>query len=128
MKSQCIHQSTVVIPMTGMYHHSCIFINHNYIIIFINDIKRNILWNNNVFSRRMSEQNRNFVTGTNSIILFYGISVYHHVSGAASLGNLVSGGVLTKIKQKFINPQWFLVFINFNVEMFKQTSRFIIIR
>ena len=108
-----------------MDNHSSFLIHYQYIIIFINDIDRNILRNDNIFARRMSEKNRNLVVRFYSIVLFYRNSIDYHITSTASLRNLISGGILSKNQQKFVYPERFLIFIYNDIEMLIQIAPFL---
>jgi hypothetical protein len=107
-----------------MDHHTGRFVDDHDIVIFEDNVDRNILGINLGIARWVSQDNGYQVTGPNFVAGFYHGTVDQDIPGTGGILNSVAGGVPDFRHHVFIDPQRRLSFVGYEPEVLVQFTGF----
>ena len=133
MPGDGIDQRTVKVTHAGMHDHACRLVDDHELIIFIDDVKGNILWLDGGIIVRTVKHQRDDIARSHLVIALHRTAVistsespYPDIACIGSLLNTVSRSVLHVLGQEFINAQRLLSAIYFDTEMLEELLRIVL--
>ena len=114
---QCVHQSAAMVTHTRVHNHTGSLINHDNVIILIDDIQRYVLWHNLLLTTRIWHHDRYLVERLNLVTRLLRFAVYEDVTTIGSGLNAVSRGVLEAYGEELVETHLRLSLIHRNGEV-----------
>ena len=98
-----IDQCAGEVSCTRMHHHACRFVDNHQIVVFIDDVKRNILRHDAGVVLRMVEHERDDISRPHLVVALDSLSRHADAPSVGSSLNTVAAGVLHVFGQEFID-------------------------
>jgi len=105
MPGQCVNQGARKIAVSGMNHHTGFFVYYQQVLIFVNDVERNVLGNNAGVAGRVGHQHFNFISGFDPVIGLDGLAVNLNHTGLCRVLDAIARNLCDMANQKFVDAQ-----------------------
>ena len=66
---QAVQQCAIEIAMSGVHHKTCLFVDDNNVVIFVDDGQRDVFWGDVSLTRRIGKYDGNDVVGLDFVVL-----------------------------------------------------------
>ena len=110
-----LNQGAMEVSGSRMNHHSCLFVNHHQLVVFINHIDVDFFRLDACFMTRAVEHQRNDVVRAHLVIALHRFTVYMNKSGISCLLNAVAALVSHLISQILVYADRILVGIHLHL-------------
>ena len=117
MPSQSVKQGAFEVAMAGVYHQSSLFVDHDDVVVFVNDIQRNLLRCDVDFPRGIAEHDGDDVVRLHLIVLLHRFVVDKDVACFGSVLNAVTRDVLNMVGQEGVDTFLGLAFVDHDTDM-----------
>ena len=122
MPGNCIYQCATEVTTAWVHNHSCRFVNDHQIVVFINDIKWNILWFDGCIIMRTVEHQCDHIAWTNFVVTFNRTIIHMDKTCIGSLLDTITTRMRLMLGNILINTYGDLPFVHFHTEMFIKLS------
>ena len=127
MPSDSVDQRAVEVAHTRVDHKSCGFIDHHQLVVFVNDVERNILGLYRGVVVRAVHHQRHHVARTNLIIAFHRTVVHVHHSRVACLLYAVTRRVLQLLEHELVDADRCLTTVGLHAIVLVELRRLFIV-
>ena len=118
MPGDGIDKRAVIVPVSGVHHQPCRFVDNHQVLVFIHDIKGNIFGDNLIFIAGAVHHDRYHIQRLHFVAAFDRLVIGHYKSGIGSFLYTVTRGIGQTIKQIFVHTHHFLPFVHHHAEVF----------
>ena len=106
-------QCVLVVAVSWMNDQTCRFVNHQQIVVLIDDVERNILRRDGEIVRLMIQQHLDNIAGFNAVIGCYRVTIHPHITCVRSRLDTVTAGVGHVLGKVFVYSFLALPFVHF---------------
>ncbi len=121
-----VDERALVVAVAGMDHHAGGFVDHEHVVIFIDDLQRNLLRDDLQAAAPVGHHEADHVAGPDDVVGLDGGLPHPHVAFLEGLLDAVAGGVLEVGGHIFVDPDGRLPRIHFQTEVLEHFLRLLL--